>query len=124
MKRSGKERSQRQLRIGELVKQIVAEALQREYFKSPLLSNASTLSITEVQVSPDLKYATVVVYPLLPKNEKEIIEALNNEAFLFSTRVARNMNTKSTPKIQFVLDTSFNAVDRINQLLNETKVSE
>lgn len=122
MKRSGKERSQRQLRIGELIKQIIAETFQREYFKSPLLSNASTLSITEVQVSPDLKYATIVVYPLLPKNQKEIIDALNDEASLFNTRVARNLNTKSTPKIQFVLDTSFDAVDRINEILKNPKL--
>lgn len=124
MKRSGKERSQRQLRIGELIKQIIAQALQREHFKDPVLSGANTLSISEVQVSPDLKYATVVIYPLLPKNEKEIVEALNKETHIFNTLVARGLDTKYTPRVQFTLDTSFDAIDKINQLLKESKVSE
>lgn len=121
VKRSGKERSQRQMRVDEQIKRLIVEHLQREFFKQEALSDPMTITISVVQTSPDLKYATALVMPLGGQNADDIVDALNQEVGGFNHYIAKRLNTKHTPKVRFAVDTSFDESDKIAALLNQIR---
>ncbi|MAE51350.1 MAG: ribosome-binding factor A [Micavibrio sp.] len=120
-KTSSKEPTQRQLRVGEQLKQIIAQTMLRGHFSHRDLLDASQVTVSEVRVSPDLKNATAYVMTLGGANIDTILPALNDEARTFQKEINRQSNMKFTPRLSFKVDHTFDEVQRINTLLNEVK---
>ncbi|MBG77796.1 MAG: ribosome-binding factor A [Alphaproteobacteria bacterium] len=116
--------SQRQLRVGEQLKHIIAETLQRGSLQHPDLGNVAMLTVTEVRPSPDMRQATAYVVSLLDQDIQAAIHALNEESHVFQKEIGRQMSMKFTPRIAFKPDDSFENSQRINQLLDEIKDPE
>lgn len=116
--------SQRQLRVGEQIKHIIAETLQRGHFHHELLLDAGNITVGEVRVTPDLKQAKAYVMTLGGKDMDQILPALNSESQAFSKEINRQSNMKFTPKIQFVKDESFEEAQRIDDLLRSVHIPD
>ncbi len=112
------EPTQRQLRVGEQIRHILAETMQRGHFNEAVLIDAH-LSISEVKLSPDLKHATAYVMALGGANMDEILPALNKDRNVFKKEIARNAGLRFTPTIRFVADNSFNEAEKIENILRE-----
>ncbi len=110
--------SQRQLRVGEQIRHILARELQRGDAIDPILFDA-TITVSEVSVAPNLRTATAYVMPLGGKNSEDILVALNESASYYSHLVAKKLTTKFSPKLKFELDTSFDEADKIGALLRK-----
>ncbi len=119
MKNSLKQPSQRQLRVGEQIRHIIAETLQRGHFHNETLLDGGKTTVTEVRVSPDLKNATAYVIALGGGDMEETLPALNDSASVFQKEINRKANLKFTPRIRFVLDKSFENAQRIDALLHD-----
>lgn len=117
----GKGPSQRQLRVGELVRHKLAEMLVRGEIHDDLLAS-HTVTISEVRMSPDLKLATAYVMPLGGKNTKAVIEALGRHGRFIRGEVARTLDLRSAPEVRFREDETFDEVRRIDELLHSDKV--
>ena len=113
--------SQRQLRVGELVRQALSEALTRGEPGDPELMRIS-ITVSEVKMSPDLRRATCYVMPLGGGNEEQAVKALASNAGPLSHEVARRVSLKFAPRLLFQVDRSFDAAARIDALLAEKKV--
>jgi ribosome-binding factor A len=119
------EPSQRMLRVAEQIKEVLAQSLLRGHFHDPvLLDAAASVTVTEVRVSPDLKYATAYVISLGGKNMEEILPALNEEAYGFQKEINRQTQLKFTPKLQFRMDDTFDKVSRLEGIMHNLKYSE
>ena len=116
--------SQRQLRVGEQIKQIIAETMARGHFYHEALINAGHITVGEVRVTPDLRNAKAYVMSLGGNNMDEILSALNEESQMFSKEINRQSNMKFTPKIRFVKDESFEEVQRIDDLLRSVNLPD
>jgi ribosome-binding factor A len=116
--------SQRQLRVGEQMRHIIAETMQRGHFNSDALAQAGRLTITEVRVSPDLKIARAYVMALGGDDLAGILPALNDQAHMFQKEINRQAQLKFTPKIRFVADESFESANRIDEILRELRTDE
>lgn len=111
--------SQRQLRVGEQLRHILVETLARGHFHDAfLLENASMVSVSEVRVSPDMKYATAYIVPLGGGDASEFLEALTNNADVFQKEFARQIRMKFTPRIRFAEDDSFENAAKIDAILH------
>lgn len=111
--------SQRQLRVAERVRHILAETMQRGKFTDArLYEMAQNVTVSEVRVSPDLKQARAYVMTLGGQNMDEVLPALNDAAGLFQKALARKLEMKFTPRVEFVTDKSFDEVAKIETLLN------
>ncbi len=118
-----KEASQRQLRVGQEIKRVLTSALERgEVHSSELLD--AFITITEVRVSPDLKYATAYVMTLNGKNLGQVLEKLNEDAWLFKKQIAAKLQLRYTPELNFRVDDTFIEVDKIERLLRNPKVAQ
>jgi ribosome-binding factor A len=116
-------RSVRLLRVGEQVRHVLSELLQRGEVHDEVL-NSHLVSITEVRMSPDLRHATVFVKPLLGEDEDAVLKALRlNTAFL-QREVARRIRMKYAAKLKFVADESFDEGSHIDRLLRSRKVAQ
>lgn len=114
--------SQRQLRVGEQIRHIISETLQRGHFNCELLLNKSnTIIVSEVRPSPDLKHARAYVMSINGENMKELLDALNENAHVFQKEVARGTTTKFTPRIKFETDNSFDEAQHIENLLRDVR---
>jgi ribosome-binding factor A len=113
------EPSQRQLRVGEQIRHIIAETLRRGHFHHEALMNADHISVTEVRISPDLKNATAYVISLGGFQMDTIIPALNEVHAMFQKEIARQANLRFTPRIRFVMDDSFDHAQRIEEILRD-----
>jgi len=112
--------SQRQLRVGEQIRHCLSETLQRGHFQNPILfKGASMVSVSEVRISPDLKNATAYVRTLGGSEMKEMVDALNDAAGYFQKELGRSMNMKFTPRVRFVIDTSFDEAAKIENILKQ-----
>jgi len=116
-------KNQRQLRVAELVKQIVSDLFTKGEVKTQTLSDAS-LTVSNVKMSPDLKYARIFVFPLGGKNSNKIISELNESSSYINKKIAKKINLKFSPKVSFVLDESFDYADKINRILKSDKVNQ
>jgi ribosome-binding factor A len=113
--------TQRQLRVGELVRHKLAEMLSRgEIYDEVLASHVVT--ITEVRMSPDLRLATAYVMPLGGKDTKVVIDALNRNAKFIRGEIAHTVDLRSAPEVRFREDETFEEVTRIDRLLHSEKV--
>lgn len=125
MKSSTNQPSQRMLRVAEQIKHVLAQSLTRGHFHNPLLMDAaSSVTVTEVRVSPDLKHATAYVISLGGMNMEEILPALNDETHALQKEINRQTQLKFTPKLQFRMDDTFDKALRIDSILNTIKYSE
>jgi ribosome-binding factor A len=113
--------SQRQLRVGELIRHALAEVIQRGDVHDPALEGA-IVTIPEVRMTPDLRTATAFVVPLGGKGGDAIIEAFERNTKYLRGVVAKKVNLRYAPDLRFRLDTSFDEGDRIDALLRQPEV--
>jgi ribosome-binding factor A len=116
-------RSVRLLRVGEQVRHVLSEILQRGDVHDDTLSS-HLVSITEVRMSPDLRHATVFVKPLLGQNEDVVLKALRTHTAYFQREVASRVRTKYAAKLKFLADESFDEGSKIDTLLRAPKVAQ
>src|SRR5262245_57099823 len=115
--------SQRQLRVGELVRHALAELLARGEIHDEVLAS-HVLTIPEVRMSPDLRQATIFVMPLGGKDIEAVLTALESNRRYIRGEVARAVNLKFAPELRFRADQSFDEALRIDRLLASDQVSE
>ena len=108
--------SQRQRRVGELIRGALSESLVRGQFRDPVLSEVR-LTVTEVRPAPDLRSAKVYVMPLGGEREAEVLDAVRRAAGYLRGEVNRRVSLKFSPTLIFELDRSFEQVQRIDGLL-------
>jgi len=121
--RSARERTQRQLRVGELVRHSLVEILTRGDLRDPHLSGVS-ITISEVRVSPDLKNATAYIMPLGGRNIPKILAALKRAAPYLRRRVGASATMRYMPALSFVEDRVFDEGEKIATLLRSPKISK
>ncbi|GLS22357.1 ribosome-binding factor A [Labrys miyagiensis] len=119
---SSKAPSQRQLRVAELIRHAIAEALQRGEIMDPVLEG-KVITVPEVRMSPDLKVATVYVMPLGGKDGEAVIKALAVNAKFLRGLIARRVTMKYAPNLRFLLDTTFDYATKVDGLLRKPEVS-
>ena len=115
----GRPITQRQLRVGEMIKQALGMLFIREEAKLPNLSTKE-ITVTEVRMSPDLKTAKIFVMPLGGKNAEEIIEKLKEFSFVIRKVLSKKIVMKFLPKLYFVKDDSFDYAEKIENLIKQT----
>lgn len=117
--------SQRQLRVGEQIRHIMAETLARGHFHSELLMDlAANVTVTEVRPTPDLRHATAYVISLGGLEMDKILPALNDCASTFQKDINAKATLKFTPKVRFKEDGSFEKVQKLDELLSTIKYSD
>ena len=119
MKNLGKPITQRQLRVGEMVKQALGILFIRDEAKIPNLSTKE-ITVTEVRMSQDLKSAKIFVMPLGGKNSEQIIEKLKISSFMIRKVLSKKIIVKFLPKLFFVKDDSFDYAEKIENLIKQT----
>ena len=112
--------SQRQLRVGELVKQNLGQLFLRNEAKIPLI-NTKLITVTEVRMTPDLKTARVYVIPLGGIDTKETVKILTEYAHLVRKALSKRLDIKFLPKLTFVEDNSFEYAEKIERIIKENK---
>ena len=115
-------RSVRTLRVGEQVRHVLSEILQRGDVHDETLAS-HMVSITEVRMSPDLRHATVFVKPLLGKDEAAVLKALRTNTAYLQREVAHRVKMKYAAKLKFLADESFDEGSHIESLLRDPKVA-
>jgi len=117
------EPSQRQRRVGEQIRHVLSETLQRGHFDSALLfDKANTISVSEVLPSPDLKHARAFVISHEGDDLQDLVAELNENAYIFQKAIAKGTNLKFTPKVKFLIDTSFDEARHIEELLHDLHI--
>lgn len=114
--------SQRQLRVAEEIRHILARVLMRGDLHDPLLVGVS-VTISEVRISPDLKNATVFAMPLAGDKIDEVLKGLNRSAPYLRSQVGQELGLRYTPALKFVEDTSFDEAHHIDEILRSEKVA-
>ncbi|QQG35520.1 MAG: 30S ribosome-binding factor RbfA [Micavibrio aeruginosavorus] len=110
--------SQRQLRVGEQLRHIIAQTLQRGKFSDPLLfDKTGQITVAEVRVSPDMKHATAYTSMITGQDIDLVLAALNETAHMFQQDINRQIKMKFTPKVRFVVDDRFDKAGRIEDIL-------
>ena len=122
-KKNGRTLSQRQLRVGEMIKQALGNIFMRGEAKLPNIETKN-ITVTEVRMSPDLKTAKAFVLPLGGKNANEIIEVLKEFSFIVRKTLSKKISMKFLPKLLFVKDESFEYAEKIENLIKKTNRQE
>ena len=115
--------SQRQLRVGELVKQNLGELFIRNEAKIPTI-NSKLITVTEVRMTPDLKTARVYVIPLGGIDMRETVSALTEYSHLVRKALSKRLDVKFLPKLTFVEDNSFEYAEKIEKIIKKIKVND
>lgn len=118
-----KEPSQRQLRVAQEVKRVITSVLERGDLRAKEIRDAF-ITLTEVRVSPDLKYVTAYVMTLNGKNLGIVLEMLNAEKGAFKKEIASKLQLRYTPDVTFRADDTFVEVEKIEKLLRHPKVAQ
>tara|TARA_Y100001935_G_scaffold108460_1_gene90049 strand:- start:123 stop:488 length:366 start_codon:yes stop_codon:yes gene_type:complete len=118
MVNAGKPVSQRQLRVGEMIKQSLSMIFLKDEAKIPNI-NTKEITVTEVRMSPDLKTAKVFVLPLGGKNSDEIVGKLKEFSFIVRKVLSKKIIMKFLPKLFFVKDESFDYAEKIENLIKQ-----
>jgi ribosome-binding factor A len=113
--------SQRQLRVGELIRHELAAMLSRGDVHDPVIET-HMITVPEVRMSPDLRLATIYIMPLGGHDEKDVLEALERNARYMRGEIARRVNLKFAPDIRFRIDERFDEAERIEKLLRTPDV--
>jgi ribosome-binding factor A len=115
---SARPSSSRHLKVGEMLRKALSEIFLRGESHVPELDNSS-ITVSEVRVSPDLKNATAYVMPLAGGNKEAVMAALAENAPQIRRLLGRKVTIKFMPRIHYKLDTSFEEAERIHRLLKE-----
>jgi ribosome-binding factor A len=122
MRRDGSQGpSQRQLRVGEMLRHALADVLRDNEIRDPELDGVS-VTITQVKPSPDMRYATVYCEPLGGENAKAIVAALNRHKGFLRGEMGHRIAMKFTPDLRFVEDQSFAEAQKIETILKSPEV--
>jgi ribosome-binding factor A len=113
--------SQRQLRVGELIRRTLSEVLMRGDIHDPDL-NRMSVTVGEVRTSPDLKIATAYVLPLGGEGQDEVIELLARNKSELRRLIGKKLELKYAPDLRFRLDTTFDQMDETRRLFSQEKV--
>jgi ribosome-binding factor A len=108
--------SQRQLRVGELIRHEFADMLVRGDIHDPVIQT-HMITVPEVRMSPDLRLATIYVMPLGGRDAKDVVDALERNKRYVRGEVAKRVNLKFAPEIRFHIDERFDEAERIEKLL-------
>ena len=115
--------SQRQIRFSELIRSLISECLLVEDFYN-LSFETTSITISYVKMSKDLRIANVYFMPLGGKNKYTVVEELNKKKIIFQKYISKaKLNSKFTPKIKFFLDDSFDEAEKIEKLLLKKNVA-
>ena len=117
--RIGKPITQRQLRVGEMIKQSLSMIFIRNEAKVPDLET-NTITVTEVRMSQDLKVAKAYVLPLGGKHAEKIIDILKKNSFIIRKILSQKVVMKFLPKLIFRKDDSFEYAEKIEKLIKQT----
>ena len=112
--------SQRQLRVGELIKQSLGQIFLRDEAKLPALETKN-ITVTEVRMSPDLKNARAYVIPLGGKDSEETVHVLTKFSYLIRNALSKKIEMKFLPRVSFVSDKSFDYAEKIEKLIQKNK---
>ena len=112
--------SQRQLRVGELIKQSLGQIFLRDEAKVPTLITKN-ITVTEVRMSPDLKNARAYVIPLGGKNTENAVNVLTKFSHLIRKALSKKIDMKFLPKVSFIGDKSFDYAEKIEKLIQKNK---
>ena len=115
--------SQRQLRVGELVKQSLGELFIKNESKISSF-NSRLVTVTEVRMTPDLKTARVYVIPLGGIDTKEVVSILSDNSHIVRKALSKKLSLKFLPKLNFIEDNSFEYAEKIEKLIKENKKNE
>jgi ribosome-binding factor A len=113
--------SQRQLRVGEMLRHALSDVLRRGELRDPDLAGVS-VTITQVKPSADMRYATIYCEPLGGKNAKTIVAALNRHKGYLRGEMGHLIALKFTPELRFLEDESFAEAQKIETLLKSPVV--
>jgi ribosome-binding factor A len=113
--------SQRQLRVAEEIRHILARVLMRGELHDPAIAGVS-VTVSEVRISPDLKNATVFAMPLNGLHVEEVLKGLNRSAPYLRSQVAQELQLRYAPTLKFVQDKSFDEAHHIEELLRSERV--
>ncbi len=113
--------SQRQLRVGELVRHALADMLTRGDVHDPVIEG-HLITIPEVQVTADLRLATIYVMPLGGRDAEEVVAAFERHKKFLRAEIAHRINLKFAPDIRFRIDDRFAEAERIDKLLHSPEV--
>ena len=119
MNKLGKPVTQRQLKVGEMIKQALGMIFLRDEAKLPNLETRE-ITVTEVRMSRDLKTAKAFVLPLGGKNAQEVIDKLKEFSFVVRKVLSKKITIKFLPKLLFVKDESFDYAEKIENLIKQT----
>ena len=122
-KKSSRPVTQRQLRVGEMIKQSLSMIFIKNEAKVPNLET-NTITVTEVRMSPDLKTAKAFVLPLGGKNATEVIDNLKEFSYMVRKVLSKKITMKFLPKLLFVKDESFDYAEKIENLIKQTNRQE
>ncbi|MBT3777600.1 MAG: 30S ribosome-binding factor RbfA [Pelagibacteraceae bacterium] len=115
--------SQRQMRFSELIRSLISKCLLVEDFYN-LSFQTTSITISYVRMSKDLRIANIYVMPLGGENKIKIIKELNEKKYIFQKFLSKaRLNSKFTPKVMFFLDDSFDEAEKIEKLLLNKNVS-
>jgi len=112
--------SQRQLRVGELVKQSLGQIFLKDEAKVPTLITKN-ITVTEVRMSPDLKNARAYVIPLGGKDTDNTVNVLTKFSHLIRKALSKKIDMKFLPKVSFIGDKSFDYAEKIEKLIQKNK---
>ena len=112
--------SQRQLRVGELIKQSLRQIFLRGEAKLPSFETKN-ITVTEVRMSPDLKNAKAYVIPLGGKDTEKAVSILTEFSHVIRKALSKKIDMKFLPKVYFVGDKSFDYAEKIEKLIQENK---
>ena len=114
--------SQRQIRFGELIRSLISDCLLKEEFFDTSIT-ATSITVSFVKMSKDLKIANIYFMPLGGINKLEILKNLNGKKYIFQKFLSKaKINSKFTPKLSFFLDDTFDEASKIEKLLQNKKV--
>ena len=112
--------SQRQYKVGELLRKTLVDVLEREEIRDPDLKGIS-ITISEVSVSPDLKAAIVYVMPLGGKQQDSVLLGLKRAAPFLRSKMAKRVELRVVPKLDFKIDNAFDTSNNLNKVLKLTE---
>ena len=121
-KDSGQGPSQRQLRVGEVIRRTLAEVLQRGEIHDPDL-NRMSITVGEVRASPDLKIATAFILPLGGEGAEEALDLLRKNRHEIRRVISKKMKLKHSPELRFLIDVTFDRIDDTRRMLAQEDVT-
>jgi ribosome-binding factor A len=113
--------SQRQLRVGELIRRTLSDILIRGEIHDPDL-NRMSITVGEVRVSPDLRIATAYILPLGGQGREEALSALRRNRYELRRAVTKELTIKFSPEIKFAIDETFDRLDDTRRLFEQENV--